>query len=98
MIYVALLILLAALIVGIPVPFSFLASSLFLVIMGDYSPSFLLPYGYSKMSTVVLLAIPLFITAGGLMERGNIGQQLIDMVDLFVGRLKGGLGAVAVVS
>lgn len=98
MIYVALLILLAALVVGIPVPFSFLASSLFLVIMGDYSPSFLLPYGYSKMSTVVLLAIPLFITAGGLMERGNIGQQLIDMVDLFVGRLRGGLGAVAVVS
>jgi len=98
MIYVALLILLAALIVGIPVPFSFLASTLFLVVVGGYSPSFLLPYGYSKMSTVVLLAIPLFITAGGLMERGNIGQQLIDMVDLFVGRLKGGLGAVAVVS
>jgi len=32
------------------------------------------------------------------MERGNIGEKLIDVVDLFVGRIRGGLGAVAVVS
>lgn len=32
------------------------------------------------------------------MERGNIGDKLVDLVDLFVGRVKGGLGVVAVVS
>ena len=50
------------------------------------------------MSTSVLLAIPLFIMAGGLMERGKIGDKLVDLVDLFVGSVKGGLGVVAVVS
>jgi tripartite ATP-independent transporter DctM subunit len=98
MVFTALLLLILALILGIPVPFAFLASTVYIVTVGGYDPSFLLSSGYSKMSTVVLLAIPLFIMAGGIMERGNIGQKLIDLVELFVGRIKGGLGAVAVVS
>ncbi|WP_300525996.1 TRAP transporter large permease [Aminiphilus sp.] len=98
MIIGALVLLFVTLVVGIPVPFAFLASSVYVIVLGGYDPSFLLPYGYSKMSTIVLLAIPLFIMAGGIMERGNIGEKLIDVVDLFVGRIRGGLGAVAVVS
>lgn len=98
MVLFALLVLFVALIIGIPVPFAFLASTTYLLFAGDYAPSFLLPYGFSKMSTIVLLAIPLFIMAGGVMERGNIGDKLVDVVDIFVGRVRGGLGVVAVVS
>jgi len=98
MVITALVLLLITLMVGIPVPFAFLASTAYLLFMGGYSPTFLLPYGFSKMSTSVLLAIPLFIMAGGIMERGKIGDKLVDLVDLFVGSVKGGLGVVAVVS
>ena len=40
----------------------------------------------------------MFILAGGIMERGKIAEKMIDMVDVFVGHIKGGLGVVAVVS
>ncbi len=98
MVLFSLVLLVITLIIGVPVPFAFLVATTLLVFTGGYSPSFLLPYGFSKMSTIVLLAIPLFIMAGGIMERGNIGDKLVDLVDLFVGRIKGGLGVVAVVS
>ncbi len=98
MVVFSLILLFLTLLIGVPVPFAFLVSTTYLLFMGGYSPSFLLPYGFSKMSTIVLLAIPLFIMAGGIMERGNIGDKLVDLVDLFVGRVKGGLGVVAVVS
>ena len=102
MIYVALLILIATLLLGVPVPVSFMASAAWLIFFGGegagYDPSQLLPYGYQQMSSVSLMAIALFIIAGGLMERGRIGEKLIDLVDVFCGSIKGGLGVVGTVS
>ncbi len=95
---ISLLILFSCLLVGIPVAFAFLASVTFLIGFGGYDPSFLLPYGFSKMNTVVILAIPLFIIAGGLINKSKVGDKLVSLVELFVGRIKGGLGAVAIVS
>ncbi|MEG1998309.1 MAG: TRAP transporter large permease, partial [Clostridiales bacterium] len=51
-----------------------------------------------KMSNMVLLAMPLFIMAGGVIEKGGLGKRLVDFIELFFGRIKGGLGIVAVVS
>jgi len=95
---ISFLLLFIALFIGIPVPFAFFASIIFLVISRGYDPSFLLPYSYGKMSALVLLAIPLFIIAGGLIEKGKIGEKLIDLVDMIVGKIRGGLGVVMVVS
>lgn len=94
----SLVILLMALIIGIPVPFAFLASATYLIFAFDYDPSFLLPYGFSKMSNTVILAIPLFIIAGGLINKSQIGDKLVSLVEIFVGRIRGGLGAVAIIS
>jgi tripartite ATP-independent transporter DctM subunit len=103
MIYAALLILMAALLIGVPVPISFMASAAVLIFFGGpdgagYNPSQLLPYGYQQMASVSLMAIALFIIAGGLMEKGKIGEKLIDLVDVFCGSVKGGLGVVGTVS
>lgn len=95
---IALLILVIALFVGIPIPFAFFASAIYLIFIQGYDPGFLLPFGYSKMSSIVLLAIPLFILAGGIMERGRIGEKLVDLVEVIVGRVRGGLGVVMVVT
>ena len=97
-IIIALLLIIVTLLFGLPVPFCFMLSTLFMVITQGYDPSFLLPYGFSQMSSIVLLAIPLFIMVGGMMDKGGIGTSLVNLVDVFVGRVKGGLGAVAVVS
>jgi tripartite ATP-independent transporter DctM subunit len=94
----AVLVLIVVLLIGVPIPFAFFASTLTLVILGDYDYSFLLPYGYNKASSIILVAIPLFVLAGSLMEKGGIGESLVNLVDMFVGRVKGGLGAVMVIS
>lgn len=102
MIYIALIILIVTLIIGVPVPVSFMASCAWLIFFGNggegYQATQLLPYGYAQMNSVSLIAIAMFILAGGVMERGRIAEKLIDMIDVFVGHIKGGLGIVAVVS
>nr|WP_321502796.1 TRAP transporter large permease [uncultured Dethiosulfovibrio sp.] len=95
---IALILIIVTLLLGLPVPFCFMLSTLFMVVSHSYDPSFLLPYSFSQMSSLVLLAIPLFIMVGGLMDRGGIGSSLVRFVEVFVGRVKGGLGVVAVVS
>jgi tripartite ATP-independent transporter DctM subunit len=97
-IIIALLLIIITLLFGLPVPFCFMLSTTFMVITMGYDPSFLLPYGFSQMSSIVLLAIPLFILVGGMMDKGGIGTSLVNLVEIFVGRIKGGLGVVAVVS
>ena len=103
MIYVALLILILTLIIGVPVPVSFMASSAWLIFFGGidgagYQASQLLPYGFMQMNSVSLIAIAMFILAGSIMERGKIAEKMIDLVDVFVGHIRGGLGIVGVVS
>jgi tripartite ATP-independent transporter DctM subunit len=95
---IAVVILLVTLAIGVAVPFAFGAATVFLVYLGGYSPDTLIPVGYSKMNTVVLLAIPLFILSGGLMEKGRIADPLVDIAETVFGRLRGGLGVAAVLA
>ena len=97
-ILISIILLLVLLMVGIPVPASFFGTTLFLIVTCGYEPSFLVPYAYSKTSNYVLLAIPLFIIAGGIIERSNLGAHLVNFVNMLVGRVKGSLGMVAVIA
>ncbi|MEN9063127.1 MULTISPECIES: TRAP transporter large permease [Ponticoccus] len=60
--------------------------------------SFHAGFGYTQVSTFSLLAIPLFILSGTLMGASGISERLLNFVNAFVGRTKGGLGAVTVVT
>lgn len=51
---------------------------------------------FAGMDSYALVALPLFILMGHLMNEGGITQRLIDFCMLFVGRLSGGLGLVNV--
>ncbi|GAB7024162.1 TRAP transporter large permease [Salidesulfovibrio brasiliensis] len=95
---IAILILVVTLFIGIPIPFAFFSSAAYLLYTGGYDPGFLLPYGFAKMNSIVLLTIPLFIMAGGVMDKGGIGDKLVDVVDTIAGRIRGGLGVVTVVT
>lgn len=85
-------------IIGVPVVFAFGTSLIYMVVAMGYQSGALLSSGYSKLNTIVLLAIPLFILAGGIMERGNIGDALVNFINIFVGRIRGGLGSVAIIA
>ncbi|MCL1809336.1 MAG: TRAP transporter large permease [Clostridiales bacterium] len=95
---IAIIVLVAVLMLGVPIPFAFFASSVTIIFLGKMDYSSLLMYGYNRASSIILVAIPLFILAGSLMEKGGIGESLVNLVDMLVGRIKGGLGAVMVIS
>ena len=48
----------------------------------------------SGMGRFVLIALPLFVLAGGLMNAGGISGRLFDFARALVGSLRGGLAHV----
>ena len=80
---------------GMPIVFSLGISSLVYFIV--YNPELLiiLPQRiFSGLSNYNMLALPMFILMGTLMNESGITRQLIGFCDLLVGRLKGGLGCI----
>jgi C4-dicarboxylate transporter, DctM subunit len=87
------------LILGVPVPLCFAAAVLLLILFGDYaSANFLVGAGFNQLSSIILVAIPLYILAGGIMASGGIAGRLVDLADSVFGRLRGGLGIVAIIA
>lgn len=98
MLLVGLILLVVLLALGVPVVWTFLGVAIFLVISLGYDPNFLLPYGYSQLNSALLLAIPMFIIAGKLIERGGIGDVIVKWAEVLLGRVKGGLGIASVLA
>lgn len=97
-VFMSLGLLFAVMFLGVPVPFAFLVSAFYFFVTGDYSSSFMIPAGANKLGSVLLFCIPLFILSGSIIERGKIGDKLIDLVEPLAAKVKGGLGVVAVIA
>ena len=87
------------LIVGVPIAYSIgVAGVLTMLVHIDSLPA-LTTYALrmaSGLDSFALLAIPFFILAGNIMNRGGIALRLIDFAKVLVGRLPGGLAVVNV--
>lgn len=83
---------------GVPLPFCFGGALAYMSIVGGVSMKGMLMWGLQQILSPTLLCIPLFIFAGSLMGVSGIARYLLDFVDSFVGRRKGGLGVVATIS
>jgi tripartite ATP-independent transporter DctM subunit len=89
--------LLAFLLLGVPVAYSLGLSAFtyFAMVHPDLLP--ILPARlYAGMNSYAMIAMPLFVFMGLVMNSGGITTRLIDFSQLFVGRLRGGLGLVNV--
>lgn len=95
---IALLVLLASMVIGLPIPLSFLMSAAYLCVATGQIPLMLMIKGYSSMNSVLLLTIPLFVLAGAIIDKGGIGEKLVGSIEKKVGKVKGGLGIVAIIS
>lgn len=96
--WIGIAILILCLVIGIPVAFSFASASFYLIVTLKINPDFLMPYGYSKVTAVTLLCMPMFIIAGNIMKDGKIGDALIGFIEHFIGNSKSALGVVTSVS
>ncbi len=69
-----------------------------MAIFGGVSMKSMMLWGFNSMISPILLASPLFILAGTLMGGSGIAKHLLNFADIFVGKIKGGIGVVAVVT
>lgn len=95
---IAMLLIVILILIEIPVAFAFGIGAVLFAFATGNDISFLLPHGFKTSSSFALLALPLFIFAGLLMAAGGISERLLTFVNSFVGRIKGGLGAVTVLT
>jgi len=86
------------LLLGVSVYVAFGSVLIFIAVVGDQSISGYLPTGSTGIRSLVLLAIPLFMIAGGIMEKGKIAAPLVALAEMFVGHIKGGLSAAGVLA
>lgn len=87
----------AFLIVGIPIAYALgLAALVYFVVLRPELMIVLPQRFYAGMDAYALIALPLFILMGQLMNAGGITTRLISFCLMFVGRFRGGLGLVNV--
>ena len=94
----AILTVIVCMMIGVPVVFAFAAMTLVLTIVYDVQISFVMTTGFWSVNSVILIALPLFIMTGYLMQAGGIAARLIAFVEALVGRSKSGMGASMVVA
>lgn len=71
------------------------ATTLTLIIFRPIPSLFIIPQLFSQQAaSFTMLAVPLFILTGSLMEKGSVGRNLIDFTTSIVGWMTGGLGQV----
>ncbi|WP_163272503.1 TRAP transporter large permease [Chelativorans alearense] len=84
--------------IGVPVVFSFAAMTLILSIAYDVDISSLMTTGFWSVNSVILVALPLFVMTGYLMQSGGIARRLVEFVEALVGRSRVGMGTSMVVT
>ena len=91
--------LLAVLMTGFPVAFTLSGVALFFGIFGSFFDLFDMAFIqalpnriYGIMTNDLLIAVPLFVFMGVMLERSKIAEELLDTMAHLLGSLKGGLG------
>jgi tripartite ATP-independent transporter DctM subunit len=94
----------AFLFVGFPVAFSLTFTGLFFGLLGVLSgalrPDFfdILPLRiWGTMTNVTLLAVPLFVFMGVVLEKSGLAEELLETMALLFGKLRGGIAISVVV-
>ena len=86
-------------VINVPIGFGLSIAAIILLLFKATAPLSIVPLNlFSGASSFPLLAIPLFILAGGLMETSGISLRLVNMANSLVGFIRGGLAMVTVVA
>lgn len=90
--------LLILLLVGVPIGFGFALAGSAGAAAAGLPASAIAGAPYFAVAAIPLLAIPFFILAGELMNRGKLIDRLVDLADSLLSWLRGRLGHVTIVS
>jgi C4-dicarboxylate transporter DctM subunit len=84
---------------GVPIPFVIGGTAVVWLLAGGGVPLTIVPQRmFSATDALSLVAIPCFILAGAIMNSGSMSERLIGLAQAIVGRFRGGLAYVNVLS
>ncbi|MEL0612572.1 TRAP transporter large permease [Marinomonas arenicola] len=85
-------------IIGVPVVYSFAAMTLILSLVYNVDISSLMTTGFWSINSIILIALPLFVMTGYLMQAGGLASRLVAFVEALVGRSKSGMGSTMIIA
>ena len=89
----------ALLLLGMPISILLAATTALVLLTWTHTPlTILVQQLFNALDNSVLLAIPFFILAGGIMTAGAMARRLIEVMNLAVGRFRGGAAMATVVA
>lgn len=95
---IGLLIFFGLLFLGMPVYAALFVGSLVTVFLIGEPLIFFPSIHFFALNNFLLLAVPFFVLAGDLMTAGGMSERLVDLAHSLVGRIRGGLAHVTVVT
>lgn len=84
------------LLIGVPVSISIAASTLCALFASGGNTSMVAQVAFSGNDSFALLAVPMFIVAGVVMERGGLSDRIVKIAAALVGPMYGGLACVTI--
>lgn len=92
-------VLLGAMVLGMPIAFALLVTSVFLMFyMDTFSAQIVAQNLINGADNFPLMAIPFFMLAGELMNAGGLSRRIVNFALALVGHIRGGLGYVAIMA
>ena len=85
-------------VLGVPLSVSLGLGTLSVLWWFDLPISMITQRMATSINSFLLIAVPLFIMAGLIMERGGLSERIFDAAQAMIGRFKGGLGQVNIAS
>jgi len=92
------LILFVLFLAGIPICFALGLVSLGGIVTAGYPLIVVVQRMFTGADSIALIAIPLFILAGGLMVQGGMSRRIVDFADALIGHFPSGLAMVSILA
>ncbi|WP_040984435.1 TRAP transporter large permease [Oceanobacillus jeddahense] len=99
MIAILLITFLILILLNIPIAFALAIACLLALLSDPVLPLTLIPQRvFNGLDSFPLLAIPFFILAGAIMDRGGVSAKIINLANVLVGHIRGGLAMITIVA
>lgn len=85
------------LLIGVPIAVTVGLASMVYILLADIAPMMAIQRLFAGVDAAALLAIPFFVLAGDLMNRGGIAKRLVRLANKAIGNRTGGLAIVAII-
>ena len=92
-IFLIFILIITLMILGVPIAYAFGGGGILLLLIFDIQPLWAMNQSLQLISAYTLLAAPLYVLLGTVINHGGMAHRIIDVADAFLGKIKGGAGS-----